>query len=71
MLLERCEPGAKLRELDEVEQDLMIARLLRRLWRTPPQAHHFRPWSALMHYWSDETQMSRVVYNRLISPAEP
>src|ERR1022692_2405026 len=36
MLLERCEPGTKLRALPEPEQDLVIAGLLRRLWRSPP-----------------------------------
>jgi streptomycin 6-kinase len=55
MLLERCRPGTTLRALEENEQDVVIAGLLRRLWRTPPAAHRFRPLSALMDYWSDET----------------
>jgi streptomycin 6-kinase len=55
MLLERCEPGTVLRELPEPEQDLVIARLLRRLWRSPSAPHPFRPLSALMEYWSAET----------------
>ena len=42
MLLERCEPGSSLRELPEPEQDLVIAALLRRLWRKPPASHRFR-----------------------------
>src|ERR1700694_743253 len=42
MLLERCEPGIALRELPEPEQDRVIARLLRRLWRTPLEPHPFR-----------------------------
>jgi streptomycin 6-kinase len=54
MLLERCEPGTNLRALPEPEQDLVIAGLLRRLWRSPPP-RSFRPLSALMEYWSDET----------------
>src|SRR5713101_5283024 len=33
MLLERCVPGTVLRLLPEPEQDLVIALLLRRLWR--------------------------------------
>ena len=33
MLLERCEPGTLLRELPEPEQDVVLAGLLRRLWR--------------------------------------
>ena len=41
MLLERCEPGTALRMLPEPEQDLVIARLLRRLWRSPVAPHPF------------------------------
>jgi streptomycin 6-kinase len=55
MLLERCEPGTVLRELPEPEQDLVIARLLRRLWSSPSGPHPFRPLSELMDYWSAET----------------
>jgi streptomycin 6-kinase len=55
MLLERCEPGTALRALPEPEQDLVITRLLRRLWRSPLAPHPFRPLSALMEYWSEET----------------
>jgi streptomycin 6-kinase len=55
MLIERCEPGTVLRALPESEQDIVIARLLRRLWRSPPSSHPFRPLSALMEYWSNET----------------
>jgi len=55
MLLERCEPGTVLRELPEPEQDLVIAGLLRRLWRVPSAPHPFRRLSALMDYWSNET----------------
>ena len=55
MLLERCEPGTPLRALPECEQDVMIARLLPRLWRVPPARHLFRFLSALMEHWSRET----------------
>lgn len=41
---DRCEPGTALRTLPEPEQDLVIARLLRRLWRAPVAPHPFR-WS--------------------------
>jgi streptomycin 6-kinase len=56
MLLERCEPGTVLRELPEPEQDIVIARLLRRLWRLPPAPNPFRPLSAMTAQWSDETR---------------
>jgi len=55
MLLERCEPGTPLRALPETEQDVVIAQLLRRLWRSPTERHPFRPLSALTEYWSRET----------------
>jgi streptomycin 6-kinase len=55
MLLERCEPGTILRTLPELEQDVVIAQLLRRLWRTPSLAHPFRPLSAMTSHWSNET----------------
>ncbi len=55
MLLERCEPGTALRALPEREQDLVISRLLRRLWRSPWSPHPFRHLSILTDYWRDET----------------
>lgn len=54
MLLERCEPGTALRETSEPEQDVVIATLMRRLWRRPSVAHVFRPLSAMTEYWSNE-----------------
>jgi streptomycin 6-kinase len=58
MLLERCVPGTVLRELPEPEQDVIIARLLRRLWRTPSESDVFRPLSDLMSHWADEVEAS-------------
>jgi streptomycin 6-kinase len=55
MLLERCEPGMALRTLPEPEQDVVIAKLLRRLWRSPVAPHPFRPLSAMIAHWSEET----------------
>jgi streptomycin 6-kinase len=55
MLLERCEPGIRLRSLSEEEQDRVIADLLNRLWRSPSVPHPFRPLSELMTYWEEET----------------
>src|SRR5215813_4948833 len=55
MLLERCEPGTRLRTLSETEQDRVIANLLHRLWRPPSAPHPFRPLSDLMTYWAAET----------------
>lgn len=55
MLLERCQPGTALRRLPEAEQDLVIARLLGRLWRPVSASHPFRPLSVLTDLWRDET----------------
>jgi streptomycin 6-kinase len=55
MLLERCEPGTALRLLPEPDQDVVISKLLRRLWRLPSQPHPFRHLSALMDSWAEET----------------
>ena len=56
MLLERCEPGTMLRSLPEEEQDLVVADLLRRLWSKPPDPNPFRPLSAMIDYWVEETR---------------
>jgi streptomycin 6-kinase len=55
MLLERCEPGTTLRTLPEPEQDVVIAGLLRRLWRAPLKPHPFRSLSTMTARWSEET----------------
>jgi streptomycin 6-kinase len=59
MLLERCEPGTVLRRRPEPEQDIVIAGLLRRLWRRPATPHPFRPLSAMIAHWTDETIAAR------------
>lgn len=55
MLLERCEPGTTLRNFPETEQDVVIAALLRRLWRLPATPHPFRPLSSMTADWAKET----------------
>jgi streptomycin 6-kinase len=56
MLLERCEPGTPLREMPEPEQDVLIAGVLRRLWRKPSEPHPFRPLSFMLEQWALETR---------------
>ena len=56
MLLERCEPGAGLREQPEEEQDRVIAGLLKRLWRAVPDSHPFRPLSEMIAEWTRESE---------------
>jgi streptomycin 6-kinase len=41
--------------MPESEQDRVIAGLLRRLWRAPSAPHPFRPLSAMLECWSNET----------------
>ena len=68
MLLERCEPGTTLRVLPESGQDLVIAGLLRRLWRAPSAPHPFRPLSAMTEYWARrDTGRRRAVARRRAS----
>ena len=55
MLLERCEPGIRLRELPEEEQDVVLGRLAPRLWKVPPAGTPFRPLSAMIQQWIGET----------------
>lgn len=55
MLLEFCEPGISLRESFQPEQDAVIAGLLKRFWRAAPDDSPFRPLSAMISYWIDET----------------
>jgi streptomycin 6-kinase len=57
MLLERCEPGTPLFTIPEEDQDVIIATMLKRLWRTPPP-NKFRPLSTLVDYWRQETLMA-------------
>ena len=54
MLLERCEPGVPLRDQPEPEQDVIIAGLLRRLWRNPPAPHPFRRLCEMTAWWEKE-----------------
>jgi streptomycin 6-kinase len=55
LLLERCIPGASLKaSLPEPEQDVVIARLMRRLWdRSLGAGHPFRPLQELCDLWAD------------------
>jgi streptomycin 6-kinase len=55
MLIEECRPGTTLRVLPEEGQDVIVAGLLRRLWRVPGTPHPFRPLSEMIDLWVDET----------------
>jgi streptomycin 6-kinase len=59
MLVERCVPGTPLRARPEEEQDIVIAELLRRLWRPLTRPHPFRPLTAMLAFWAAETLAAR------------
>lgn len=52
LLLERCDPGTTLAARPEDEQDVVIAGLLRRLWRRPADHDAFQPLQAMCDYWA-------------------
>jgi streptomycin 6-kinase len=54
LLLERCRPGTTLTDRPELEQDIVIAGSLRRLWRDPPPDHPFRPLQVMCNAWADQ-----------------
>ena len=59
MLLERCQPGDILRSEPELKQDVVVATLLKRLWRrSAPQneLHRFRHLSEMLDGWRNETR---------------
>jgi streptomycin 6-kinase len=54
LLLEPCEPGIPLAAARApVEQDEIVAGLLRRLWIEPAAGHGFRPLEAMCDLWAD------------------
>ncbi|HZJ00425.1 MAG TPA: aminoglycoside phosphotransferase family protein [Gemmatimonadaceae bacterium] len=55
MLLERCIPGTTLREMFQPDQDVVIAGLLKRFWRTVDDPHRFRPLSDMTTHWIKES----------------
>jgi streptomycin 6-kinase len=63
MLLELCEPGTSLRAEPEPEQDAIIARLLRRLWRAPVPPHPFRPLKAMLAHWGEATMTAQSTWH--------
>ncbi|WP_309238362.1 aminoglycoside phosphotransferase family protein [Actinoplanes aureus] len=57
LLLERCRPGTALGEvLPEVQQDPIVAGVLRRLWRAQGDPAQFRPLQVMCDAWATEFQ---------------
>lgn len=53
LLLERCLPGGALSKEPEAVQDVVVAGLLRRLWRNPGLDHGFRALAEMCAQWAD------------------
>lgn len=72
LLLEACEPGTSLTDTvaEEPAGDEVVAGLLRRLWREPPDCHPFRPLQAMCDEWADafEAGYARTPPPRRIDP---
>ncbi len=68
LLLERCRPGNTLANLPEDEQDVVVADLLRRLWRHPPPGHPFRPLSVMCNQWAGEFEAKTAAKPVTIDP---
>ena len=68
MLLERCLPGTPLASRPEPEQDIVVAALLRRLWREPPPAHNFRSLSVMCNQWADDFETKLATRPSWIDP---
>ena len=67
-LIERCRPGTPLAALPQTEQDVVVAELLRRLWKVPPSDHRFRPLQAMCDFWAEEFERKVAARGRVIDP---
>lgn len=67
LLLERCVPGTTLARRPEVEQDTVIAGLLRRLW-VEPSRHRFRPLQDMCDQWADGFNRKRETHRTELDP---
>ena len=61
LMVERCVPGSSLASRPEAHQDLVVAGLLRRLWRAPTTGHRFRPLQVMCDTWADEFEQRMTV----------
>jgi streptomycin 6-kinase len=68
LLLERCVPGTPLESEPAGEQDVVIARLLRRLWREPSPDRTFRPLQEMCDAWADEFEQKALIAGGDLDP---
>jgi streptomycin 6-kinase len=70
LLLERCEPGRRLKDaLAEPDQDVVIARLMRRLWNHEPSpGHPFESLQAMCDDWADTFELDCSAESHSLDP---
>jgi streptomycin 6-kinase len=69
LLLERCTSGHQLRSVPELEQDEIIAGLLRRLWaRLPQDGHPFASLDEMCGLWADWFELDYAGDSRGVDP---
>jgi streptomycin 6-kinase len=68
LLIERCVPGTTLSTRPETEQDTVIAKLLRRLWREPATGHPFRSLQFMCDTWADEYEHKAAAGRATLDP---
>ncbi|MDQ3642355.1 MAG: aminoglycoside phosphotransferase family protein, partial [Actinomycetota bacterium] len=68
LLLERCIPGTAADSRPEPEQDVIVAGLLRRLWRRPAPGHRFRTLQVMCDMWADEFEQQPLAVKRDLDP---
>jgi streptomycin 6-kinase len=68
LLIERCIPGTTLAGRPELDQDVVVASLLTRLWREPAPGHRFRPLQHMCEQWADEYEQKSAAGRRNLDP---
>jgi streptomycin 6-kinase len=68
LLIERCMPGTTLASVPEAEQDVVIAQLLRNLWREPESGHPFRTLQFMCDRWADSFERKLATRQLPIDP---
>ena len=68
LLLERCIPGTAADSRPEPEQDVIVAGLLRRLWRRPAPGQRFRTLQSMCDMWADEFEHKPVAMKENLDP---
>jgi streptomycin 6-kinase len=64
LLIERCLPGTPLGQaLPELDQDPVVAALLRQLWAQPHAAYPFRPLAQMCAAWAEEFERDYAAAN--------